>query len=131
MEDIKAKSNLGLIVIKGALFGLCASLIFILIFAFFLRFVAVSDGAILAVVQVIKGLSILFGVFVGMKKTKELGFITGMMIGLLFTVFSFLVFSVLDNFTFEISKTLLNDIIFGTIIGGICGIIAVNFKKES
>jgi len=130
MEDIRAKSNFGLIVIKGSLFGLCASLIFILIFAFFLRFIAVSDGAILAVVQIIKGLSILFGVFVGMKKTKELGFVTGMVIGLLFTCFSFLVFSILDNFTFEISKTLLNDIVFGTIIGGICGIIAVNFKKD-
>jgi len=130
MEDIKTKNNFGLIVIKGSLFGLCASLIFILIFAFFLRFIAVSDGAILAVVQIIKGLSILFGVFVGMKKTREMGFVTGMAIGLLFTCFSFLVFSILDNFTFEISKTLLNDIVFGTIIGGICGIIAVNFKKE-
>ena len=130
MENIRAKNHFGLIIIKGSLFGLCASLIFILIFAFLLRFVAVSDSAIVAVVQVIKGVSILFGVFVGMKKTKEMGFITGMIIGLLFTVFSFLVFSVLDNFTFEISKTLLNDIIFGTVIGGICGIIAVNFKKD-
>lgn len=128
MENIEKQSFVWLIV-KGALYALTMSLILILVFAFVLRFFGIGEGAISAIVQIIKGVAVLFGTLVAMKKTKEMGFLCGMTIGLIFTLLSFAVFSVLDNFTFEFSRTLLNDIVFGSIIGGICGIIAVNAKK--
>lgn len=115
-------------VLKGVLFALCISLVAILLFAFLLRFTNISENLISPVNQVIKGISIFLGVLFGMKKVKENGILNGLLIGFLFTVFAFLVFSLLDG-QFVFDKTLLNDIIFGSIIGAICGIICVNLKK--
>lgn len=121
--------NFALSIIKGVLIGLSVALVGILIFAFVLRFTNISDKIITPVNQVIKGVSIFLGVFVGMKKHKEKGLLSGFLIGLFFTILAFLVFSILDG-VFCFDKTFLNDIIFGSIIGGICGIICVNLKKN-
>lgn len=116
-------------VLKGSLIALCVSLIGILIFAFIIRFVSISDAAITPINQIIKGLSILIGCFVGLKKTKEMGFISGLVIGILYTALAFVVFSILDGH-FVFSKTILNDLLFGGLIGAICGVIAVNFVRK-
>ena len=122
-------SSLALGIVKGVVVGLCVSLVGILLFAFVLRFTSISDKIIAPVNQVVKGVSIFFGVFVGLKKHKKNGLFSGFLIGLLFTILAFLVFSLLDG-AFCFDKTLLNDIIFGSIIGAICGIICVNLKKN-
>ena len=133
MKDINLKNYKHPFIIsatKGSLVSLAVSLIGILIFAFFLRFLTIPDSAISPVVSIVKGVSILLGVLYGMKNVKEMGIITGLVIGLSYVILSFVCFSILDGFSFEFSKTLLNDIIFGSIIGAISGIIAVNIKKK-
>lgn len=129
MKEKVTKNNFFLTIVKGVFTGLCVSLIGILIFAFVLRFTSISDKVIAPVNQVIKGVSIFFAVFVAMKKYRQNGLLTGLLIGLLFTVIAFLVFSILDG-GFVFDRTLLNDIIFGSVIGAICGIICVNLKKN-
>ncbi len=133
MEKVKNKEksdhSFFLGVLKGSLIALCVSLIGILIFAFIIRFVSISDAAITPINQIIKGLSILIGCFVGLKKTKEMGFISGLVIGILYTALAFVVFSILDGH-FVFSKTILNDLLFGGLIGAICGVIAVNFVRK-
>ena len=118
-----------LAIIKGSLVALCISLVGILIFAFILKFADISDGAIRPINQIIKGISILVGVFVAMRKVDKMGLVGGLLIGLVYTIVAFVVFSILDgNFSFNL--TLLNDLLFGGIMGGICGIIAVNIKRR-
>ena len=96
--------------LKGSLIALCVSLIGILIFAFLIRFISISDNAISPINQVIKGVSILTGTFIGLKRTKEMGFISGLVIGVIYTALSFVTFSILDG-QFVFSKTLLNDLL--------------------
>ena len=116
-------------ILKGTLIALCVSLSLILIFAFLLKFTNIPDSAITPINQVIKGVSIFLGVFIGLKKAKELGLVSGLLIGLIYTLLAFIVFSILaGNFTFNL--TLLTDMIFGAVIGAICGIICVNIKKK-
>ncbi len=132
VKEHSGESSFFLNALKGSLIALCVSLIGILIFAFIIRFISIHDSAISPINQVIKGLSILIGSFIGLKKSKEMGFISGLVIGFFYTILAFITFSILDgNFVF--SKTLLNDLLFGGIIGAICGIIAVNFigKKKA
>lgn len=125
-----SKPKVWINVLKGTLVALAVSLVGILIFAFFIKYVAVPTSAIKPINQVIKGLSLLIGTFVALKKSSQMGLINGILIGLSYTILAFVVFSILDgNFTF--SKTLVNDLLFGGIIGGICGVIAVNFKKKA
>ena len=128
-KELQQKVPFFVSVLKGSLIALSVCLIGILIFAFVLRTFTISDSVIRPVNQVIKIISILFGVFLGLKKSSDMGLVSGLVIGLLFTIISFVSFSILDgNFDFGIS--LLNDCLFGSIIGGICGIIAVNFRKK-
>ena len=117
------------VLLKGTLISLAVSLVGILIFAFFIKYVAVPTSAIRPVNQVIKGISLLVGTFIALKKTDKMGLVTGLLIGLFYTVLAFVVFSILDGH-FEFSKTLVNDLLFGGIIGAICGIIAVNLRKK-
>ncbi len=118
-----------LAIIKGSLIALCISLVGILIFAFILKFASISDKAIRPINQIIKGVSVLIGVFVAMRKVDKMGLVGGLLIGLVYTILAFVVFSILDG-NFEFNLTLLNDLLFGGIMGAICGIIAVNVKRR-
>ncbi len=125
----KQNSSAWMAIAKGVVVGLCVSLVGILLFAFILRFTSISDKVIAPVNEVIKGVSIFFGVFIGLKKYKKMGLLNGILIGFLFTVVAFLVFSLLDG-AFCFDRTFVNDMLFGSIIGAICGIICVNLKKS-
>lgn len=125
----RGKSDFFLSLIKGSLIALSISLIGICVFAFILRFIDISVDAIKPINQVIKFGSIIIGTFMGLKKAKEMGLVSGFLIGSIYTLLAFLVFSILNGgMTFDTS--LLNDTIFGGIAGGISGVVAVNFKKK-
>lgn len=128
-EKDESSPKLWFAILKGSLISLAVSLVGILIFAFFIKYVAVPTSAIRPVNQVIKGLSLLIGTFIALKKSDKMGLVTGLIIGLVYTILAFVVFSILDGH-FEFSKTLVNDLLFGGIIGAICGIIAVNLRKK-
>lgn len=121
--------NLAGLIAKGTLIALCLSLILVLVFAFLLKFTNIPDSIIYPINQVIKGVSIFLGVFISLKKSKELGLVSGLLIGFIYTILAFLVFSILSG-SFSFDLTLLTDIVFGAIIGAICGIICVNIKKS-
>lgn len=113
--------------IKGSLFAVAVSLIGILIFAFVIKLTSVSDGLISPVNQAIKGMSVLMGCFYAFKQTKSNGLIKGILIGVIYTILSFMIFSLLNG-QINLTKTLFNDTLFGAIIGAISGVIAINFK---
>lgn len=125
----KIKGSFFKCLVKGALLSLSISLIAICIFAFILRFCDISDNAIKPINQIIKILSILLGTFFAMKGSKEMGLITGFSIGIVYTILSFVIFSILNG-GFVFNSSLINDLIFGGIAGGICGIVSVNFRKK-
>ena len=132
VETIKTKkekvSCLGT-VLKGSLVALSFSLIAILIFAFLLRIITISDSVIKPINQVIKILSVLLGVFIGLKKCNDMGLLRGLIVGAFYTILAFVSFSILDgNFSFSVS--LINDLLFGSLAGAICGIITVNLRKK-
>ena len=129
IETKKEKVSFFWTVVKSSLIALSFSLIAILVFAFVLRITTISDGAIKPINQVIKILSIMIGVFVGLKKCNDLGFVRGLVIGLVYTIIAFLSFSILNG-EFLLSTSLVNDLLFGSIAGAICGIIVVNFRRK-
>ncbi|MFA6860757.1 MAG: TIGR04086 family membrane protein [Clostridia bacterium] len=132
MENtLQAKNNHSVffVSLKGALIALFISLIGILIFSFAIKYIPISDTAIKPVNQVIKALSILIGCFVALKNARQYGLVSGIIIGLLYTIVSFVVFSILDG-NFEFTRVVVNDLFFGGIIGAVCGIIAVNAKRN-
>lgn len=130
LEERGAAKSVVLSILKGSVYALCISLVCVLVFAFCLKFTPLSESLITPINQVIKGVSIFLGVLLGLKKQKEMGLASGLLIGLVYTIVAFFAFSAL-NHSFVFDRTLVNDIIFGTIIGGICGIICINLKKTT
>lgn len=132
MEKTQKLKNYGLVLasLKGSLISVAVSLIGILFFAFIIKLFGITDEFLRPVNQVIKAISILVGILAATKKYKEKGLVLGLTIGLCYTMLAFIVFSALNG-TFAIDKTLLNDVLFGGIMGAICGVIAVNVNKKA
>lgn len=114
-------------VIKGVLFSLIISVVLILILAVIAKYTDISDKAISAVNQVIKVIALLFGILIGVKNQKG-GFIVGAIIGLLYTLLSFAIFSAISGeLTFD--KVTVFDFLIGIAVGAISGILTVNLKS--
>ena len=128
-EETGKSPALWFVILKGTLISLAISLVGILIFAFIIKYIAVPTSAIKPINQVIKGVSLLVGAYISLKKSHKMGLVTGLLIGLFYTILAFLVFSILDG-NFEFSKTLVNDLLFGGIIGAICGVIGINLRRK-
>lgn len=116
--------------LKGSLFALIISIFAILIFAIILKFVDMSDIAIKVVNQIIKVCSILLGCLICLKKNGKFGLYKGTVVGLIYTVVAFLVFSLLGG-GFSFNASIVYDLLFGGIFGGISGIIVVNSKNNA
>ena len=121
------KKNSFLNYLKGALTAVSATLIMILLFAVIVRFFNVSDSWIFPINQVIKVISIILGLVVMLKDNSK-GFLKGLILGLIYFVLSFLIFSILQG-KFSISIKNLYDLVLTTLMGGLAGIIIVNIKK--
>ena len=123
-----SNKSTGLQVLKGSITAVSITLVLILLFALLLRFTNISDKVIMPVNQVIKVVSIFFGVYSALKYHKEKGWVKGMLIGLTYSILAFVVFAILSsNINFGLSTLL--DVVFGAIVGGIVGVIVVNMKR--
>ncbi len=116
-------------VIKGMLVAVSISLVAILLFALIIRFTGIKDSWIMPINQVIKIVSIFFGCLVATKRTKTKGLFKGLVLGFLYTIFAFFLFSALSG-SISFSVTFMNDLLFGSIVGGLCGILAANMKRK-
>lgn len=114
-------------VLKATIISLAILLIGILVFSVVVKFAVLNNGVIKAVNQFIKTLAIFLGVFFSVKEGK--GLLKGMIVGVAFTLLSYIVFSVMAGEQL-FTLSFLIDVVFGTIIGIISGIIVVNIKKQ-
>lgn len=130
VKSISLKNNSSVFtVLKGAFNALIVSLISILIFAFIIKFVSIGDGLIRPVNQIIKIASILFGCFLAFKKNNEKTLFKGLLIGVIYTILAFVLFSLLNG-QFVFNKSLVLDILFGGAVGLISSIICNIFIKK-
>lgn len=115
--------------IKGLFSSLCVSLILILIFAFVLKFVSISDATIKIINQIIKISSIFYGISVIRKKDKNNSFFKGIILGIFYGILTYLVFSILSG-GFSFNLTTFNDVVFNGVIGAIIGLLFALLNKN-
>jgi putative membrane protein (TIGR04086 family) len=114
---------------KGTLYALVIMLSAVLILAFAVKFVGLSNGIIKPSTQAIKVVSIFFGVVVALKYIEKNAWLHGAVLGLVYTVLAFLVFSVIDT-DFSITSGLFIDAGFASITGLISAMF-LRFRKRS
>lgn len=120
------KSDIKMIV-NGVLKGLIFSLLAVLLFSFIVKLCSPGNNVIYAVNQFIKCLAVFTGCFFSLK--GRLGWLKGAVTGLLVFLFTYLVFALLAG-TQAFGAGFLLDLLFGTALGLISGIISVNVRKE-
>lgn len=103
-------------IFKGVMYAVIATLLFVLLFALIIKWANLGNGVIKPVMQVIKVVCIFFGVAIALRKAKNKGWLYGGLIGILYMVFTFLIFSLLDG-SFTIGLTALSDLLFQTVVG--------------
>lgn len=123
-----SNKSTGLQILKGSITAVSVTLVLILLFALLLRFTNITDKIIMPVNQVIKIASIFIGVYSALKYHREKGWVKGMLIGLTYSVLAFIVFAILSS-SLSFSWSTVLDILFGSVVGGIVGVIVVNMKK--
>ncbi len=122
----KTADNFGVSLFKGILVGVSVCLAAILIFAFVLKFAALSDGTVRIINQVIKLIAITVSCLVAVRGEK--GFLKGAAVGLSVVAVTYFIFGLISgSLSFGIST--LFEAAYGIIAGAIAGILAVNLKK--
>ncbi len=107
---------------KGVLYAVIVTLLFILSFSFIVQMCGLANGVIKPVMQVVKVISIFIAVAIAIKSIKNQAWLFGGLIGLLYMVVTFLIFSMLDG-KFIIDFTALSDLLFGVLAGVISAIL--------
>jgi len=110
------KNDTARAVIKGILHAVILSLILVFAFALIILISGLPSGFIRPGAQIIKVLSIFWGVAVALKGIEKRGWLFGALVGLLYTVIIFLIFSIIDT-NFGITTGLLADTLFACAIG--------------
>ena len=113
---------------KGVLCAVIVTLLFILAFALIVQLTGLSNQAISPVMQVVKVICIFVAVIIALKPAKSKGWLYGALVGLLYMVLTFLIFSLLDG-KFTIGFSALNDLLFQTLIGLVSGVI-LRFRNK-
>lgn len=112
-------------IIKGSVISIAITLVGLIIFAIFLTYTSISENAIPAVTIIITMISILIGSSLCMSTVKKNGIINGILIGLIYITFIYILSSVIEgDFSLNIKSIVM--IIGAVIAGAIGGIIGVN-----
>ena len=129
--DKTKNSHAGLIAhsLRGAIIALCWAMALILVFAFIVKWLSLTDGVINPINQIIKVVSIFFGVLGACKVGTEKFFSKGLIVGAFFSIIAFVIFSMLNNFTFSFTPSIIWDLLFSALVGGICSVIVYYIKK--
>ena len=114
-------------ILKGVVTAILVTLIGVLVFAFILGFVDLSSGVIKPVNQFIKLSAIFLGCILSVKEDRAV--IKGGLIGLLSTVFCFLLFCLIAGATSSFVGFII-DLVFGTLMGILSGAITVLSLKR-
>lgn len=124
-ENTKGKNVIKMFVGVGV--ALIISLALILAFALLIKWFDWSDAVIMPANIIIKIISISIGVLIVTKDGKS-GAVKGAILGAVYILLCFLVFSLLNG-AMIINISLLYDALLGMIGGAILGIISVTLKK--
>ncbi len=122
----KENSN-GFCVVKGVLLALATALFLTVVFANIISCTRWSNEVIYPVNQVIKTVSVAVGALFFVRGEK--GWLKGALIGLFFTMLSYLAFSAIGG-DFSLSWLIFVELLAGIFSGMLCGIIAVNIRRS-
>lgn len=114
-------------IVKGSVFAILLTLVFLLLFSVMLTYTNISEKTITPVVIVITAISILIGSSISTKNININGILNGGMVGAIYIIFIYILSSIICSGFYLSLKSILM-IISAIVAGMIGGIIGVNKK---
>lgn len=128
-EKVNNGSSFILNLIKSACVGVIVSVLLVLIFAFVLKFVDLSDGVISIIDEIIKIASIFVSILYLIKRSPYKILFKSALVGAVYVLLTFIVFSALrGEYSFGMSTIV--DVLMGALVGSIIAIILNIFKRD-
>ena len=109
-------------IFKGVLCAVVATLLFVLGFALIVQLAGIDNRVISPVMQIVKVICIFVAVLIALKPARSRGWFYGALVGLLYMVLTFLIFSMIDG-RFNLGINALSDLLFQTFAGLVSGVI--------
>lgn len=109
-------------IFKGVLCAVVATLLFVLGFALIVQLAEIDNRVISPVMQIVKVICIFVAVLIALKPARSRGWLYGALVGLLYMVLTFLIFSMIDG-RFNLGINALSDLLFQTFAGLVSGVI--------
>ena len=109
-------------IFKGVMYAVISTLLFVLLFALIIKWANLGNAVIKPIMQVVKVLGIFLGVAIALRKAKSKGWLWGGLVGILYMVFTFLIFSLLDG-NFQVGLGALSDLLFQTLVGVVSAVV--------
>lgn len=109
-------------IFKGVLCAVVSTLLFVLGFALIVQLAGIDNRVISPVMQIVKVICIFVAVLIALKPARSKGWLYGALVGLLYMVLTFLIFSMIDG-RFNLGINALSDLLFQTLAGLVSGVI--------
>jgi len=113
-------------VVRGLIFSLLYSMVLVLLVSVVVKYTSLDDKVATILNQVIKVLALSLGILTGFKSGKW-GLVLGLVTGLLFTLSSFGIFSLISG-KLDFGQITVFDFLLGAAVGLAAGVIAVNVR---
>lgn len=114
---------------KGVLCAVIVTLLFILGFALVVQLSGMNSKVITPIMQVVKVVCIFVAVMIALKPCKSKGWLYGAVVGLLYMVLTYIIFSLMDG-KFTLGLSALSDLLFQTLVGLVSGVILRMRNKD-
>ena len=128
MVNVKENNSNGIVIIlKGSLISIIATIVLLMIFATVLTYSNIIENSMPTVIIVVTALCILVGSQITTSKIKRNGIVNGALVGAIYILALYLISSIISK---DFSLNIYSIIMMATsiLIGGIGGIIGVNKK---
>lgn len=128
MVNVKENNSNGIVIIlKGTLISIIATIVLLMIFAAVLTYSNINENSMPTVIIVVTALCILLGSQITTSKIKRNGIVNGALVGAIYILALYLISSIISK---DFSLNFYSIIMMATsiLIGGIGGIIGVNKK---
>ena len=128
MVNVKENNSNGIVIIlKGSLISIIATIVLLMIFATVLTYSNINENSMPTVIIVVTALCILVGSQITTSKIKRNGIVNGALVGAIYILALYLISSIISK---DFSLNIYSIIMIATslLIGGIGGIIGVNRK---
>ena len=128
MVNVKENNSNGIVIIlKGSLISIIATIVLLMIFATVLTYSNINENSMPTVIIVVTALCILVGSQITTSKIKRNGIVNGALVGAIYILALYLISSIISK---DFSLNIYSIIMMATsiLIGGIGGLIGVNKK---